>query len=89
MACDPTRLAYWADHYQRWQTSGLSQRTYCEREGVSYSSFDHWRRQARGAVGVVADATTPTDKLTLAAQTNRKATVGTKWISAKTPQHTD
>lgn len=49
MAHDPKKLAYWADHYRNWQSSGLSQRSYCQRERLSFASFDHWRRRAREA----------------------------------------
>jgi hypothetical protein len=41
------RLTYWQGHHQVWQTSGLTQRAYCEREGLSFSMFDKWRRRAR------------------------------------------
>ena len=65
MACDPNRLAYWTEHYSRWRSSGISQRAYCEHAGLSFFTFDHWRRQAREAVGVVAEPTASTEKLTL------------------------
>lgn len=52
---DPaTKLAYWREHSHGWEMSGLSQRAYCEREGLSYSSFGYWRQQARQAAGLVA-----------------------------------
>jgi len=41
------RLAYWKGQHQSWQASGLTQRAYCEREGLSFSMFDKWRRRAR------------------------------------------
>lgn len=52
---DPaTKLAYWREHCHGWEMSGLSQRAYCEREGLSYSSFGYWRQQTRQAAGLVA-----------------------------------
>lgn len=51
MASDPKKLAYWSEHYRSWQASGLSQRSYCTQAGLSYTSFDHWRRRARDVAG--------------------------------------
>ena len=66
MAHDPNKLAYWADHYRSWQSSGLSQRSYCQREGLSYAAFDHWRRRVRGGASLPATATSKrVSKLTL------------------------
>ena len=31
----------WKAHYESWKTSGISQRAYCEQEGISYRSFVH------------------------------------------------
>lgn len=47
MAHDPQKLAYWIQHFQRWHASGLSQRAYCQGEGLSFSSFDHWRQKSQ------------------------------------------
>ena len=47
MAHDQKKLAYWIEQFRKWQASGLSQRSYCERAGVSFPSFNHWRRRAR------------------------------------------
>ena len=52
---DPKKQAYWAEHHHRWQASGLSQRQYCDREELSLSSFDRWRR-------LIRDAGTPPEK---------------------------
>jgi transposase len=68
MACDQKKLAYWSEHYRSWQASGLSQRDYCAQAGLSYSSFDHWRRRAREVAGdAPSSADTPATqrKLTL------------------------
>jgi len=69
MAHDPKKLAYWAEHESRWQGSGLSQRNYCQREGLSHSSFDRWRRLMRIATDTTAVPTarpvTLPEKLTL------------------------
>ena len=68
MASDPKKLAYWSEHYRSWQASGLSQRSYCAQAGLSYPSFDHWRRRAREVAGDAApraDAPPTKSKLTL------------------------
>lgn len=40
--------AQWQTVVAAQQDSGLSQREYCEREGISLSSFSHWRRKLNG-----------------------------------------
>ncbi|MFZ6876560.1 IS66 family insertion sequence element accessory protein TnpA, partial [Undibacterium sp. Di27W] len=42
--------AFWRKQCQDWQGSGLSQRAFCQREGLVYSSFDYWRRRAAPVV---------------------------------------
>jgi hypothetical protein len=32
---------------ERWQRSGLTQRAFCEREGIKLSTFTYWRGKAR------------------------------------------
>lgn len=41
------KQAYWIEQQQLWETSGISQRMYCQREGLSFATFDYWRRRAR------------------------------------------
>jgi hypothetical protein len=66
MAHAPKKLAYWTDHHRRWQSSGLSQRRYCQREGLSFATFDLWRRHARQQEEAASPAKQKTDrKLTL------------------------
>lgn len=31
----------WKAHYESWKVSGISQRAYCEQEGIGYRSFVH------------------------------------------------
>ncbi len=40
-------LAFWRAHAQQWKLSGLSRAAYCQREGLSLSSFDYRRAQIR------------------------------------------
>jgi hypothetical protein len=54
MEREARKLEYWVQHHQSWQASGLSQVAYCQREGLSFSSFDHWRRRARAAMGLTS-----------------------------------
>lgn len=65
MPLDPKKHAHWAEHHRRWQTSGLSQRQYCQRESLSLSSFDRWRRLIGQEADAVAGAAESPKKLTL------------------------
>jgi hypothetical protein len=49
------RERYWQAHRVAWQSSGLSQRAYCQREGLSFSAFGYWR----GRVKAMGQATLP------------------------------
>ena len=31
------RVRYWSQHIEGWRSSGLSQRRYCEREGIVFA----------------------------------------------------
>jgi len=57
MASNAKKLSYWQQHFSRWQSSGLSQRAYCAREGLALSTFDYWRRLARINTGKQKSAT--------------------------------
>ena len=39
--------ALWRGHFEAWRLSGLTQREYCERHGVSLKSFRNWRGQLK------------------------------------------
>lgn len=40
-----TRQAWWDEKVRAWAKSGLRQGQYCEREGLSYHAFQHYRRK--------------------------------------------
>lgn len=64
---DKTKLQHWTKRIKNWETSGLTQRAYCERESLKCSTFDYWRRQV-GAAGPAINPTSKTritDRLTL------------------------
>ena len=65
MAQDGKKLAYWKGHIKGWQSSGLSQRLYCDREGLALSSFDRWQRLIRKERDIKAEPTAGQGKLTL------------------------
>jgi hypothetical protein len=44
---DKTKLQHWTQRLKDWAASGVTQRAYCEREGLKYGTFDYWRRQIR------------------------------------------
>ena len=39
------KARYWSEHFDRWERSGLSQRSYCEQHRLSLSTFTLWRRR--------------------------------------------
>jgi transposase-like protein len=39
--------AFWRSHFEVWAVSGLTQRDYCERHGLSLKSFGNWRAQLK------------------------------------------
>ena len=42
--------ALWRGHFEAWRLSGLTQREYCERHGLSLKSFGNWRGQLKREV---------------------------------------
>jgi len=43
---EPVR-AFWRSHFEVWAVSGLTQRDYCERHGLSLKNFGNWRAQLK------------------------------------------
>ncbi len=56
---DKTKLQQWTQRIKDWESSGVTQRAYCEREGLKYGTFDYWRRQIRSAGAAVKPKTKP------------------------------
>jgi hypothetical protein len=42
---DKMKLQHWTQQIKDWESSRITQRAYCEREGLKYGTFDYWRRQ--------------------------------------------
>ena len=42
------KQARWSRRVRRWRDSGLSQRIFCEREGLALSTFQWWRQRLAG-----------------------------------------
>jgi hypothetical protein len=36
---------YWSKHIKEWETSKLSQESYCKQAGITYGTFVYWRSQ--------------------------------------------
>jgi transposase-like protein len=49
-------LAFWRGHSEAWQLSGVTQREYCEQQGVSLKNFGNWRAQLKRIAIAGADA---------------------------------
>jgi hypothetical protein len=45
MTAESERAIFWSRHWAAWQSSGLSQRAYCQQQGLSYSAFGYWRNR--------------------------------------------
>lgn len=41
------RRRYWKEHIKRWQASGMTQKDYCQRNGLKWSTFHYWRKRAQ------------------------------------------
>ena len=76
---DPEALArYWQQQIEAWQSSGQTQKAYCQTHELSYHRFGYWRRKllqqsqaAQGQTGsgfvpVTHSATSPSAGLSLA-----------------------
>jgi len=42
---DKTKAEKWKEKYSEWRKSGESQRAYCRRNGISFSTFGYWRKR--------------------------------------------
>ena len=39
----------WKNRIKAWENSGLSQKTYCRQEKISFSAFCYWRKKLAGS----------------------------------------
>jgi len=39
------RRRQWQEHIEQWQSSGLTQKEYCRRNGFKWSTFHYWRKR--------------------------------------------
>ena len=46
---DKTKAEKWKEKYSEWRKSGESQRAYCRRNGISFSTFGYWRKRFGGS----------------------------------------
>ena len=46
-------------HWEAWAVSGLSQRAYCARHGLSYAAFGYWRNRVKEKPAVPTPAFVP------------------------------
>lgn len=44
-AAKPKNQSYWQKHIKSWKASGLSQRGYCRKNGITVSAFYYWHRK--------------------------------------------
>lgn len=74
---DKAKFQDWTKQIKDWETSGLTQRAYCEREGLKYSTFDYWRRQ----IGFTPAVAQPVSK----ARKSKRLTLVPVRVSAASP----
>ena len=48
---------FWTDHLASWRSSGLSQRMYCQRHGLSLYTLYYWRNKLAKLRGQQAEGT--------------------------------
>jgi hypothetical protein len=53
------RERYWQSHRIAWHSSGLNQRAYCQREGLSFSAFGYWRSRMNATPTTLAATFVP------------------------------
>ena len=46
-----TQQEYWRRHSEGWEKSGLTQVTYCRKEGIPLSTFCNWRTKLNNEQG--------------------------------------
>lgn len=59
MKSSEERVAFWRGHWHAWAESGLSQRAYCARHGLSYAAFGYWRNRVHETPAAPAPAFVP------------------------------
>jgi len=47
MKIDEKKRRHWNGKIKEWLGSGLTQRAFCEREGLKRPTFDYWRRRIK------------------------------------------
>ena|SRR5699024_2984531 len=54
-----SKSSFWIDHIESWQTSGLTQRAYCQAQTLSLASFGYWRKKLRRQAAPVSRGLVP------------------------------
>jgi len=39
------RRKYWKEHIERWCNSGMTQKDYCQENGLKWSTFHYWKQR--------------------------------------------
>lgn len=45
MLSTPSKTRYWREHIERWSSSGLSQRAYCEQHDLKPHNLSYWKNK--------------------------------------------
>ena len=65
MKIDANKRHYWEGKIAAWLTSGLTQRAFCEREGLKRPTFDYWRRRIKPEPTLATAPRAAKERLTL------------------------
>ena len=67
----------WQQLISSYQTSGLSRKDFCQREGIALSTFDYWKRKLRAQTALpdpVAQSVSLSDWIELSKPVTEQAT---------------
>jgi len=63
---------YWQDHIERWRSSGMTQKDYCQKNGLKWSTFHYWRRRLQ-------ELSAPVSLVQVAVGPGQSSRVGCDW----------
>jgi hypothetical protein len=66
------RQRYWQEHIERWRSSGMTQKDYCRKNGLKWSTFHYWRKRLQ-------ELSSPVSLIQVALSPGRGSRVGQDW----------
>ncbi len=56
----PNSKQFWSDHVNHWNTTSVSQASYCQEHGLSIKRFGYWKRKLLGVTQTTTAEKNPT-----------------------------